>query len=142
MKNGNSNVQLMEGLNDAFNRELTTVIRYMLQGSAIRGRQNEPLRQLYRSEVQDEIQHAQYLADKIVTLGGTPVAKPSVEPLAEEVSQMVRRDVEAEESDVSHYQRLAGMAGEAGDIELKLKMEEQAADESRHAEQLRRLQVQ
>ena len=52
---------------------------------------------------------------------------------------MIASDVAAEEDDIAHYKKLAVMAEEAGDIELKLRMEEQAADESRHATLLRRM---
>ena len=137
MQNG----KLITGLNEAFNREITTAIRYLLQGSAIRGLENEPLRQLYRSEFQDELRHAQYLADKIVVLGGTPKAKPDLSPPPNEIPNMLRNDIAAEEDDVEHYRKLAGLAEVAGDIDLKLRMEEQAADEERHAEQFKRLQA-
>ena len=136
MKNGD----LLKELNDALNREMTTVIRYLLQGSSIRGLPNEPLRQMYRTEVSQELGHAQYLADKIVMLGGTPKIKPDLTPPPEDISEMIGHDLKSEESDVSHYKNLAALAEEAGMVELKLKMEDQAADESRHAEHLRRLQ--
>ena len=139
-KNGKEQ-RLIHGLNAAFNRELTTAIRYLVQGSSIHGQQNEPLRQLYRSELQDEIGHAQYLADKIAALGGYPTASPAVDPPPTEVAEMIDNDIEAEQSDIMHYQRLAALADESGDIELKLRMEQQAADESHHAEQLRRLRA-
>lgn len=130
---------LIEELNDAFNREITTVIRYLLQGSTIRGLANERLRQTYRGEVNDELRHAQYLADKIVMLGGLPELHVQVSQHPPEPREMMERDLAAEESDIRHYRRLAAMAEKAGEIELKVKMEEQASDETRHAEQLRRL---
>jgi bacterioferritin len=128
---------LIEGLQEALNRELSTIIRYMLQGSIIRGRQNQPLRQMYRSEVTDEIGHAQYLADKIVILGDMPRVHPDLTPPPTQIEEMIANDVAKEENDVSHYMKLAELADKKGDIELKMKMEEQAADEAHHAEELR-----
>jgi bacterioferritin len=130
---------LIEGLNEALNRELSTIIRYMLQGSIIRGRQNQPLRQMYREEVGDEIGHAQYLADKIVMLGRMPKLNPELSPPPENVEKMIDNDLTKEEVDVAHYKRLADLAEQSGDIGLKMKLEEQAADESRHADELRRM---
>ncbi len=130
---------LIEGLNDAFNREITTVIRYLLQGSTIQGLKNERLRQAYRDEVADELGHAQYLADKIVMLGAMPRLHVQVSQKPPAIDEMMERDLAAEESDIRHYRRLAKMAEQAGEIELKVRMEEQASDETRHAEQLRRL---
>ncbi len=135
------NSQLIDGLNEALNREISTAVRYMLQSSTIQGARNEPLRSMYRAEVKDEIGHAQYLADKIVMLGGKPAPEPRLKQVPEEVSQMIEQDLAAEEDDVAHYKKLATMADQAGDVELKLQMEEQAADESRHAEQLRRMRA-
>lgn len=130
---------LIENLNEALNRELSTIIRYMLQGSIIRGRQNQSLRQMYRDEVGDEIGHAQYLADKIVSLGGMPKVKPDLTPPPTDVEKMIDNDLAKEQGDVAHYKKLGELADRSGDIELKMKMEEQAADESHHADELRRM---
>ncbi len=132
---------LLEGLNEALNREISTVLRYMLQGSIIRGRQNQSLRAMYRAEVTDEIGHAQYLADKIVMLGGVPVLHPDLSPPPADVERMIDNDLAKEDLDVAHYKKLAELADRAGDIELKMKMEEQAADESHHADELRRMKA-
>jgi len=80
------NIQLISQLNNALNREISTAVRYMLQSSTISGVSNEPLRSMYRDEVQDELGHAQYLADKIVMLGGTPHPEPDFKPIPGDVS--------------------------------------------------------
>jgi bacterioferritin len=134
-----ANEALILGLNEALNREFSTVIRYLLQGSIIRGRQNQSLRQMYRDEVRDEIGHAQYLADKIMALGATPSVKPDLTPPPTGIDKMIDNDLAKEESDIAHYKKLADLADKSGDIELKMKMEEQAADESHHADELRRM---
>ena len=134
-----SQAELIAGLNEALNRELSTIIRYMLQGSMIKGRQNQSLRAMYREEVTDEIGHAQYLADTIVLLGGTPKFSPDLTPPPDDVAGMIENDLAKELSDIAHYKKLADLAEKTGDIELKMQMEEQAADESRHADELRRM---
>jgi bacterioferritin len=134
-----ANEGLITGLNEALNREFSTIIRYLLQGSIIRGRQNQSLRQMYRDEVRDEIGHAQYLADKIVALGARPTVNPDLTPPPTGIDKMIDNDLAKEESDTAHYKKLADMADQSGDIELKMKMEEQAADESHHADELRRM---
>jgi bacterioferritin len=140
MSNGKPNGKLITAMNDALNREISTTVRYLLQSAKIHGRQNEPLREMYRREIADELGHAQYLADKIAMLGGTLKANPDLTAPPDDVSQMIKKDLAAEKDDVANYKRLAAMAEEAGDIELKLRMEEQAADESRHAQELMRMQ--
>jgi bacterioferritin len=134
------NGELLGAMNEALSREISTMVRYLVQGSSIHGLRNEPLRNMYRKEVSDELGHAQYLADKIVAMGGTPKVKPDLSAPPADVSKMIKNDLAAEEKDVEHYRRLAEMAEQSGDVELKVKMEELAADEARHADELRRLQ--
>lgn len=131
--------QLLDGLNQALNREVSTFLRYMLQAAAIRGAQWDAVRSMYLSEVGDEVGHAQYLANKIVMLGGTPTLRPDLTPPPIDPRRMLENDIEQEQVDVQAYSRLAQMAEQEGLFDLKLKMEEQAADEASHAEDMRRL---
>jgi len=131
--------ELIEGLNHALNREVTTFLRYMQQAALLKGVKWDALRKIYLEEVQDEMGHAQYLANKIVMLGGRPLLEPDLAPPSDEPTEMLHRDIEEERIDVKGYQQLAQKADEEGQVELKLRMEDQAADEARHAEQMLRL---
>jgi bacterioferritin len=130
---------LIQALNQQLNREVTTFLRYMLQGASIKGASFEPVRQMYLQEVTDEVGHAQYLANQIRMLGGRPVLKPDLSPPPEDVKEMLRRDIGEEKVDVQNYVRLAGMAESAGLYSLKLQMEQQAADEDEHGIEMNRL---
>jgi bacterioferritin len=52
---------------------------------------------------------------------------------------MLEVDLAMELKDVEAYMEHAEMAGELGEVELKLKLEEMAADEAGHARELRRI---
>jgi bacterioferritin len=131
--------ELLDGLNKALNREVSTFLRYMLQGASIKGAEWEAVRSMYLEEVTDEIGHAQYLANALVALGGTPVLEPDLTPPPADVRKMLAQDIEQEAVDVRHYLKLAGLAEEQGLIELKMKMEDQAADEDHHRQEMQRL---
>lgn len=131
--------QLVEGLHQALNREVSTALRYIVQSAMIRGHEWMNVRENYRNEVSDEIGHAQYLADKIAMLGGTPEIKPELPSPPSDIRQMLMYDIEQERIDEAQYMRLAVQAGEQGHAELKIKLEEQAADEAQHGESMRRL---
>lgn len=133
------NQKIIDKLNYALNREVSTFLRYILQSALVKGAPFESVREMYRKEVLDEVAHAQYLADKIVALGGTPKLDPDLSPPPLEVREMLKRDIEQEHVDVEGYAALAQLADESSLIELKLQMEEQAADEARHAEEMQRL---
>lgn len=130
---------LINGLNHALNREVSTFLRYMLQAAQIKGALWEPVRQMYAGEVPDEVGHATYLAEKIVMLGGTPKLAPDLTPPPGDPREMLRHDIEQEQIDVKHYLKLAALAEKEGFADLKIRMEEQAADEARHGEHMRRM---
>jgi bacterioferritin len=52
---------------------------------------------------------------------------------------MIELDLQMELQDVENYIQHAKLAEELGEVELKLKLEEMAADEAGHARELRRL---
>jgi bacterioferritin len=124
-------------LNDVFNRRITTALRYLVQASLFP--ESHPIREFYKTEIGEELRHAQYLADKIVALGGTPRIDSHVIPPEMRLSEMLKQDLAADEQDVEGSCELAALAEEAGDAELGASLEEQAADEIRHAYEIRRL---
>ena len=133
------NQELIDGLNNQLNREVTTFLRYMLQAAGIKGAQWQNVRNLYREEVADEVSHAQYLADQIVMLGGAPRLRPDVSAPPSDVREMLTADMREEQTDVTNYTRLAALAEQRGLMALKMKMEEQAADEDEHRQEMQRL---
>jgi bacterioferritin len=133
------NTELIAKLNDQLNREVGTFLRYLLQAASIKGAQHEKVREMYAEEVTDEVGHAQYLANQIVMLGGTPKLSPDLAPPPTDVRAMLERDAAAESTDVKNYVHLATLAEKAGLVALRLKMEEQAGDEDEHGQEMRRL---
>jgi bacterioferritin len=134
-----ANQELLDGLNHALNREVSTFLRYMLQSARIKGAAWEAVRETYRQEIPDELRHAQYLADKIVMLGGAPHLDPDLTEPPTDVTEMLEHDIEQEQVDVEHYLQMSRLAEQEGLADLKVTMENQAADEAHHAERMRRL---
>jgi len=52
---------------------------------------------------------------------------------------MVELDLELELQDVENYKQRAHQAEKLGEVELKVRLEDMAADESEHARELRRI---
>ncbi len=90
-------------------------------------------------EIEDELGHAKFLTDVIVDLGGEPTTTPKEFTKPGELKAMLELDLEMELQDVQNYTKRAKLAEELGQIELKVELEEIAADESRHARKLRRI---
>jgi bacterioferritin len=134
-----SKERLIQGLNEDLAAELGTVIRYTYQASKAFGLRGAELRELLQEEVQDELGHATFLMDVIVDLGGEPVTTPKEFSKAGELRAMLELDLALELQDIQNYTTRAKQAEEMNEIELKVKLEEIASDESRHARELRRL---
>lgn len=111
----------------------------MLQAASIKGAQWQSVREMYRAEVTDEVGHAQYLADQIAMLSGAVKLQPNLSPPPTDVREMLTNDIREEQTDVKNYTRLAALAEQAGSFALKMKMEEQAADEDEHRQGMQRL---
>lgn len=134
-----SKEDLIRGLNEDLSAEWGTIIRYTYQSGKSFGFRGAEFRELLTKEVQDELGHASFLTDIIVDLGGEPTTTPRDFDKTEDLRAMIELDLNMELQDVENYKRRATQAEELGEIELKVKLEEIASDESRHARELRRL---
>jgi bacterioferritin len=131
--------EFIKGLNEDLASEWGTVIRYTYQAGKCFSILGAELREMLLREVQDELGHATFLTDVIIDLGGEPTTAPREFPRPEGLKAMLELDLQMEEGDVRNYRERARQADELGEMELKIKLEEMAADEAGHARELRRL---
>lgn len=134
-----SKEQLIQGLNQDLAAEWGTIMRYTYQAANAFGIPGAELRDIFAKEVQDELGHATFLSDVIVDLGGEPTIEPQKFEKTKDLKGMLQQDLEMEMQDVENYKKHAEMAEELGEIELRVKLEEIASDEERHAREMRRL---
>jgi bacterioferritin len=132
-------IELISCLNEDLAAELGTVIRYTYQAGKSFGFPGVELRELFAEETVDELGHAAFLTDVIVDLGGEPTTTPKAFEKPETMKEMLEVDLQMELKDVEEYMKHAELADELGEAELKLKLEEMAADEAGHARELRRI---
>jgi bacterioferritin len=130
---------LIQGLNEDLAAELGTVIRYTYQAAKCYGLQGAELRELLVKEAQDELSHAAYLMDVIQDLGGEPTTTPKQFEKPADLKGMIALNVKMEADDVTNYLAHAELAEQLKLPELKMKLEEMAADEAGHGRELRRL---
>ncbi len=135
---GNKN-HFIDGLNQDLAAEWGTVIRYTYQAAKAFGLAGAGLREILLREAQDEVRHAAFLTDVIVDLGGEPTVKPVTFETPHGIRAMIEQDLEMELKDIQNYVERAKQAEGLGEVELKVKLEEMAADEAGHARELRRL---
>ena len=134
-----ANTDLIQGLNEDLAAEWATIMRYTFQSAKALGLRGAELRDILAKDIPDELWHARYLTDVISDLGGDPTMEPRDWEKHTELKPMLELDLRMELGDVENYTRHAKLAEELGLTELKVKLEEMAADESRHARELNRI---
>ena len=131
--------KLIACLNDDLALELAGIVRSVYQASTAGGLLGHELRELLQKELPVELQHAQFLADKIAILGGTPTTSIADVALPVDVGKMIDEDIATEWKIVTRLRERAGQAEGFGDIGLKIRLEEMIADGTDHANALQRL---
>jgi bacterioferritin len=130
---------LIDHLNDDLAGELGAVIQYITYAAKATGPYRPQLAQFFLEEVADEQLHAQFLANKIVALGGEPTTVPRDVPAAENNRKMLEAVLAAERRAVDDYSQRAKEAEEYGDKGLVVQLEDMVRDESGHAEETERI---
>jgi bacterioferritin len=129
---------LLDGLNHDLAGEYQAIVMYTHYSAKMTGPYRRELRALFQLEIADELGHAQFLADKIATLGGEPTTKPRAIPDADEPREMLELVLAAEKQAITDYDERIRQADLFGDVGLKVNLENQVADETRHMEEIER----
>lgn len=131
--------QLIEGLNQDLTHEYAAMIQYIYNASAVSGLSRQVLKPYFEAESQDELNHARYLSEKIINLGGIPEVKPTSVKRLTQVRDMLQHALNEEVATIERYKTRLNQADKIGDIALKIQLEEMIADETNHKEELERL---
>jgi bacterioferritin len=131
--------QLIDALNEDLSGELQAVIQYLTYSAKVTGPYRPQLVEFMQTEIQDELMHAQFLADKIAALGGEPTSTPRAVPRADTPVEMLKAIQSAETQAIKDYTKRAEQADEFGDKGLVVQLEDMVRDETGHAEETAKL---
>ena len=131
--------QLIQLLNEDLSAEYAAIIQYITYAARATGPYRPQLSQFFLAEVADEQMHAQFLANKIVALGGVPTVQAS--PVADGANNqaMLEEVLKAERQAVKRYTERARQAEELGEKGLVVQLEDMVRDESGHSEETERI---
>jgi bacterioferritin len=130
---------LIDKLNEDLAGELGAIVQYLTYAAKATGPYRPQLAQFFLAEVTDEQMHAQYLANKIVALGGEPTTIPRAVPPASSNLEMLQAVLAAERQATADYSQRAQDAEAYGDKGLAVQLEDMVRDESGHAEETERI---
>jgi len=130
---------LIENMNHDLADELSAIIQYLTYAAKVTGPYRPQLVQFFTAEIPDEQMHAQFLANKIVALGGEPTTTPNPVKPAASNKEMLQAVLEAETRAVEGYVKRAEEADAFGDVGLKVQLEDMVRDETEHREETARI---
>lgn len=131
--------ELLEKLNQDLASEFGAIIQYLTYAARATGPYRPQLSQFFLAEVADEQLHAQYLANKIVAMGGEPTTIPRAVPLPDGNRGMLEAVLDAERQATEGYTQRAQDAEAFGDKGLMVQLEDFVRDESTHVEETERI---
>lgn len=143
------NVQTaIQVLNDALATEIVCVLRYQYHYHAAQGIHSESVRQEFLEHAQEEQDHANRLAERIVQLNGNPIMDPAI--ISERshseyqegktLVEMIEEDLIAERIAIESYREMVRYFEKTDPTSRRL-MEKILAKEEEHAEDLSSLLI-
>lgn len=130
---------LIDNLNKDLAAEFSAIIQYITYAAKATGPYRPELSAFFLAEVTDEQGHAQFLANKIIALGGEPTTVPAPVKPAATNREMLEAVLEAEKEAVAGYTERAQQAEAFGDKGLVVQLEDMVRDESGHSEETARM---
>ena len=131
-------------LNDALATELTCVLRYRRHHFTAQGVSSPKIAEEFLVHANQELEHADRLAERIVQLGGDPDFRPESLPRrshsdydeAQNLNEMIRSNQIAERVAIEAYRQMIALIGDKDPTTRRL-LEEILAVEEEHADELR-----
>ncbi len=130
---------LIDGLNEDLAGEYNAIISYLQYSAKVNGPYRPQLVAFLQAEIPDEQRHAQYLADKIASLGGEPTVEPKPVQVSNDTRQMLEFIYQAEKETVENYQKRIEQAEAVGETGLKVQLEDMLSDETTHRDEVRKI---
>lgn len=130
---------LIDGLNSDLAHEYQAIMMYNTYAAMSSGIHRPLLKSFFEAEIPEELQHAQFLADKVTALGGEPVTQPAPLSLKRTTRDMLEQVLQAEMETIGRYVERRRQAEEFGDYGLAADLDEIISDETSHKEETEKL---
>ncbi|WP_373991356.1 bacterioferritin [Duganella sp. BuS-21] len=133
-------------LNEALATELVCILRYKRHYYTVSGRENASIKAEFLEHANEEQEHADWLAERIVQLNGDPDFNPATllarshaeYDASEDVQSMVRANLIAERVAIESYRQMIAQIGDTDPTTRHLLIKIMAIEEE-HADDMRDL---
>ena len=136
--NDEKNQDIIDALCDAYNAEIETIANYIANSVNLDGIRAKHIKQSLDADIQEELGHAQMVASRIKTIGGTVPGsqalkwnQTTLQPPEEttDVIAVIKGVIDAEESAIEGYQRVIELSRDVDpateDLAITLMADEQ-----------------
>ncbi len=130
--------ELVENLNKALSLELTGIIQYSQHSYLVTGVENEEFRPFFRAQAKEAQAHAEFLGDKIVSLGGIPTVEPAPIQQSTDLLEMLKQDLQLERDAMAAYMDAWRSCGDEH-LATRFWLEAQVVEEQTHIDELERM---
>ena len=130
--------ELIENLNKALSLELAGIIQYSQHSYLVSGIEREVYKEFFREQAAEAKDHALFLGDKLVALGGVPTVEPAIIRQSTDLVEMLKLDLELEREALAVYMEAWDSCGDE-DLPTRFWLEGQIAEEQLHVEELEKL---
>ncbi len=130
---------LIDRLNRDLAGEYQAILQYMQHYFVMKGPERLTVGEFFKKVAIGEMKHAEFLAEKIVALGGIPTVTPLPVVQPATVREMLEANLAAERQAIRDYAERAEQAEAFGDEGLETELENILAEETAHAEAFAKL---
>ncbi len=133
--------KLMELMNLGIARELQVSIQYMWQHVLVTGINGVVVKGIFKDIAITEMKHAEEIAERLASLGGSPTVKPNNIVVGSTLEEMLRLDQGAEEEAMTLYRQTIKVASDESDSTTRRLFEKILAEEEEHIDTFGKLLV-
>ena len=123
---------LIKGLQEDLSREYQAIMAYVVYSQALKGAEYQSIAKELEAHAGEELAHAITIARQIDYLGGMPNATALPVKLADDAREMLRADLENENSTVRAYRERVRQADALGEFAISEEIREILRQEQEH----------
>ena len=131
--------ELINHLNKALSMEIGAILQYLNHSYMVMGPYRDAVADQLEKNARDEMEHMEYVSEKIVAYDGVPTTQPAAMYTAKTVPEMLNQDLAAENKAIEQYEKIIKMAEEYGDTDLRKTIEDITSKEYEHKETLEKM---
>lgn len=130
------NEELIKELNKDLELEYAAAIQYVQHAAVISGGEYDSIQKELVIHSQEEMQHAVSLSEQIDFMGGIPTIDVEQRVIADKSVEMLKQDLEGEETAIRRYRERIGQAEEMREYGLRRALEDILIQEEEHKRDL------